>query len=863
MRTRPKVLLAVSLSLLILFLVLYEIISFQLIRTYTSFEREIATENVVRTADAIASRVTDLETKIGDWAQWDDTYGYVRDRNEDYIGSNLNNESFAVIKVELVSITDDAGNIIFSKHVENGEALPFPDSLRDRIVKESRLHDPSVGESVAGVTSIPEGLIVFASRPITTSDGVAAPVGRIFFGYFVDQEVQDSLIALTHLNLRLDRYDQAADNSTAKQNSPALADEKVFIPETDIDAEYLTGTILVQDALDQEPVLIVTVTMPRGILAQGQASIRIFGYTMAGASVVIIAIVLILFEVIVLRKLLRLESDVTRLRDVKSGAPFVGLPGGSDEFRSLAEEINRSLEALYQTESELEAQRNELQKFQLAAEKSFNHLIITDENGVVMYANPAAAKNTGYSNEEMVGQRPSLWGKQMPKRVYEEMWDIIKTKKQSYFGELTNRRKDGTQYLVSASITPILDAAGEVRYYIGIERDITEERARQMRDMENMSQLESANTKLASEKARAEGILRYLRSIGEGVFATDRRGTIVFVNEAAATMIGKESSELIGEESVKYFEFRHGKNQESPRFFASQNALKIRQARTFARGIFLIRQDGKPLPVSGSFAPIIEAQHIAGAIVVFQDITEQHELEKMKESFLSIAAHQLRTPLGSMRWSMELLKNGDLGKVPKKAEEALSQLYENSSRMLTIVNDLLKVSQIDQGRAKEDATSVDVAALVDEVLATLHGSIEEKGIQLSFRQPEKKIPNLTVTKGHLFEAVENLVANAVRYNREKGNIDIILTEDGKDIVITIADSGIGIPEADQKKIFSKFFRAANAVKHFTDGSGLGLSVVKSYIEENGGSVTFTSKQDIGTTFIIRLPLEPKKPVILS
>lgn len=854
MRTRPKVLLTVSLSLLILFLGLYEVISFQLIRTYTNFEREIASENIIRTADAIASRVTDLETKIGDWAQWDDTYQYVKDRNEEYVSSNLNNESFAILKVEMVAITDEAGEIIFSKRVEDNNELSFPESLRDQIVKQPSLHDASMGEAVSGVTDSPEGVVIFASRPITTSDGLAEPVGRIFFAYRIDQEIQEDLSALTHLDLRLDRYEELSSDSVAKKNSAAFENGRVFIPEINVNQEYLTGTVLIPDSLDREPALAVTVNIRREILAQGQSSIRIFGYTMAVSSVVITAIVLIIFEVIVLRKLSHLESDVTKLRDIKDQSQFVGLPTGKDEFRSLAEEINRSLESLYQTESELEAQRNELQKFQLAAEKSFNHLIITDENGMVMYANPAAEKNTGYSKKEIIGQRPSLWGKQMPKEVYVEMWDTIKTRKQSYFGELTNRRKDGTKYLVSASITPILDNRGNVRYYIGIERDITEERAQQTRDKENMAQLESTNTKLASEKARAEGILRYLRSIGEGVFATDRRGTIVFVNEAAAAIIGKEPADLIGEESIQYFEFRQGKEEGSSRFFASRSAMKLKHAKVFDRGMFLIRTNGKALPISGSFAPIIEASHIAGAIVVFHDITEQHELEKMKENFMSIAAHQLRTPLGSMRWSMELLKNGDLGKMPKKAGEALSQLYENSSRMLTIVNDLLKVSRIDQGRAKEEFVPVDVSELIHEVLATLAGAIEEKGISLKLEIPKKKLPQLVLAKGHIFEAVENLIANAVRYNRQGGEIALKLSLGEKELQLSISDTGIGIPLADQKKIFSKFFRAANAVKHFTDGSGLGLSVVKSYIEENGGTVTFESEENIGTTFIVRLPI---------
>lgn len=376
-------------------------------------------------------------------------------------------------------------------------------------------------------------------------------------------------------------------------------------------------------------------------------------------------------------------------------------------------------------------------------------------------------------------------------------------------------------------------------------------------------QLESLNTSLATEKARAEGVLRYLRSIGEGVYATDRNGTVVFVNDAAMGLVGQTEEQLIGSDSRELFHFCVGKEINADCLLPTERALEESRTHVFPRGTFLLRADHQPLPISGTFAPIFEDGRTVGAIIVFQDITERYELEKMKENFLSIAAHQLRTPLGSMRWSMELLKGGDLGAVSPEAQAALSQLYENSGRMLTIVNDLLNVSRIDQGRAKEESVTVDMLALLDEVITTMQGAMEERKIQLEFQPPKKKLPPLTVARKHLFEAIENLVANAVRYNREGGKITITLGQEKQDIVLSVTDTGIGIPEGDQKKIFSKFFRAANAVKHFTDGSGLGLSVVKSYIEENDGTVTFVSTQDVGTTFTVRLPIERKKPVILS
>ncbi|QQR78597.1 MAG: PAS domain S-box protein [Candidatus Moraniibacteriota bacterium] len=861
MRTRPKVLLSVSAALFILFLFLYLFLSNLISKNYADFERGIVREDTVRVRDALESRRDDLYTKLGDWAQWDDTYEFIGDGNQDYIDSNLQNSAFEILKVNLIAISDNDGNILFSKNVIAEEAQPFPESLAELVKSHVYFTDSQEDIAHQGVLALPEGTVMFASRPVTTSDGLAEPHGRILFGYFLDDEDRDALSVLTHLNIEIQRYDRAVADPTRSSIIDGLSREDFFVPRVESTAASIAGYTTVPDAHTGEPALLLGAKIPRDIYAQGQASNHLFLWTMAVAGVIITLVVLGLFELTVLRKLSRLERGVIRIRDGGESRGLIDFPDSRDEFRSLAEEMNRSLTSLYQTESRLEEQRNELKKFQLAAEKSYNHLIITDENGIVMYANPAASLNTGYSNAEMMGGKPSLWGKQMPREVYEDMWRTIKTEKKSYSGELLNRRKDGTKYLVSASITPILDDDGQVRYFVGIERDITEERAQRERDRENMQQLESVNGRLASEKARAEGILRYLRSIAEGVFATDRRGMIVFVNDAAAAMIGKTPSDLLGEQSIDFFKFYIGSGKEATRILPSADALKLGHPRPFPREAFLALSESSTLPISGSYAPIVEAEHISGTIIVFHDITKQHELEKMKENFLSIAAHQLRTPLGSMRWTMELLMNGDLGKVPKSAHVALTQLYDNSSRMLTIVKDLLNVSKIEQGRTQEAFAKTDIVNLVGEVVKAMSGAAKKKGQRLSLEKPKANIPELVVTQKHLFEAIENLISNAVRYNRERGSVVVEVRQDKNFVTVSVTDTGIGIPKTDQAKIFSKFYRASNAVSHYTDGSGLGLAVVKSYVEENGGSVSFESEENVGTTFIVHLPIEPKNPII--
>jgi PAS domain S-box-containing protein len=815
----------------------------------------MAQVNILRMRDAFEGQKENLYTKLGDWSQWDDTYQFINDQNEEYLDSNLQDPTFEILKINLVAIVDTEGKVLFGKEYrsERQPSVPLPQSLTE-ILSHQSFFRPTQTDGQSGILTLPEGVLVFAFRPVTSSDGASPTNGGIFFGYYLDADDEQSLSDLVHFEVSIDRFSEFSQKGEVyRLVADDLRKQPVLVPRSTKEASTLWGYATLPEAVSSEPAVVLSARLDRKILAQGQQSIEVFLKTMGVAAGVITLVVLALFEFIALRKLSRLEKGVVKIRKSKSTHQLVDEPSTNDEFSSLTNEINRSLKALYESEARLEEQRNELKKFQLAAEKSFNHLVITDADGVVMYANPAASKNTGYSNEEIIGQKPSLWGKQMPRKVYEEMWRTIKEEKRPYFGELKNKRKDGTCYLASASITPITDSRGVVRYFVGIERDITEERAQQERDRKNMEELEKMNNRLSSEKARAEGILRYLRSIGGGVYATDKRGMVVFVNDQAAKIIGKNPDEILGEDAVNFFKFCEGVEKEVPCLMPTQLAVTSGEMSSFPRGTFLL-SDRESFPVSGTYSPIVEKNHIAGVIVVFQDISEYYKLEKMKESFLSIAAHQLRTPLGSMRWSMELLLNGDLGKIPKKAEKVLGQLYENSARMLTIVKDLLNVSKIDQKKTKDDFVETDIPMLVAQVVETMKGAAEKKGIALEMIQSSEEFRPIAVTRNHLFEAIENLIANAIRYNREAGRVTVTLKRSQSDIVIEVADTGIGIPKTDQNKIFSKFYRASNAVRHYTDGSGLGLAVVKSYVEENNGTVSFKSKENEGAVFFVSLPM---------
>jgi signal transduction histidine kinase len=241
---------------------------------------------------------------------------------------------------------------------------------------------------------------------------------------------------------------------------------------------------------------------------------------------------------------------------------------------------------------------------------------------------------------------------------------------------------------------------------------------------------------------------------------------------------------------------------------------------------------------------------------VFQDDTKKREFDQLKDNFISVAAHQLRTPLGSMRWSMELLLDEDNVHLPSEVRSEIEQLYENNQRMVTLVNDLLNTTRIDAAITREQSELVDIMAILQKIASD---SLHEANIRLvtvHFSKVKKELLQVFVAPKNIHEAFQNIISNAIKYSNAGGVVTISVQEEGKKYMrISITDTGIGIPKDQQSKIFSKFSRASNAVLKETDGSGLGLNVAKFFIEQSGGKIWFESEEGKGTTFFVDLPLK--------
>lgn len=230
----------------------------------------------------------------------------------------------------------------------------------------------------------------------------------------------------------------------------------------------------------------------------------------------------------------------------------------------------------------------------------------------------------------------------------------------------------------------------------------------------------------------------------------------------------------------------------------------------------------------------------------------------MRSEFLDIASHQLKTPVSVILGIASMFKEGSMDKLPKEQQlKFVENIFHKAKKLSTIINDILRASEMDTDEFKISKSAIkatQIKEIIETVCQELKPVAEEKRLKLEYQKPKRLTSRIMSSVDFLEQAIYNLVDNAIKYTAS-GFVRISLSEDDKRIIIKVADSGIGIPEADQNKIFDKFARAKNAVNMYTDGSGLGVFIVKKIVEAHqGGRISFTSEEGKGTTFTITIPV---------
>jgi len=244
------------------------------------------------------------------------------------------------------------------------------------------------------------------------------------------------------------------------------------------------------------------------------------------------------------------------------------------------------------------------------------------------------------------------------------------------------------------------------------------------------------------------------------------------------------------------------------------------------------------------------------AVIITRSFETLAEANRMKSEFVSVVSHQLRSPLSNLRWAIELLMSGRTDSVTGKQLEYLEILKENSARMSELVSDLLIVSRIETAKIPFKKQEFVLEDLIKKLIQDFGPFARASNVEIKF-EPEKDLPKVFSDPHQIRLAIENLLDNAIRYIKEKGQVEIKLRKQDENFYFEVKDAGVGIPQKDQKYIFQKFFRSENVMRYQTQGSGLGLHIVKAIIERAGGKIGFQSREGVGSTFWFTLPMKPR------
>lgn len=353
-----------------------------------------------------------------------------------------------------------------------------------------------------------------------------------------------------------------------------------------------------------------------------------------------------------------------------------------------------------------------------------------------------------------------------------------------------------------------------------------------------------------NDKLKYEAILAY---IGEGLVVINNEGKIITFNKAAESLLGWKEKDALGRDLTEIIKIDYQ---------ASINESKLSSSRQSS--VYFIRKDQTKFPAAITTTSYGVGAAILGTATLFRDITTEQNVDRMKNEFISLASHQLRTPLSAIKWYTEMLLKGDAGKLLPEQTNFANTIYTSTERMIELVNLLLNISRIESGRITVEPQTTDLKVLIEEILdqVKIRYTDKKQKFLTNYHEP---IPLINIDPRLIRQVYLNLLTNAAKYTPENGEITVNITKSDTEIISEISDNGMGIPDEDQEKLFGKFFRSSNSGTSKSEGTGLGLYLVKDIVDLSRGKISFKSKVGKGTTFTFSLPLSgtPAKKGVMS
>ncbi|MBM4433086.1 MAG: PAS domain S-box protein, partial [Chloroflexi bacterium] len=631
--------------------------------SFVKLEEYDTRRNVERTLSALSGELSFMDAMAQDWAVWDDTYAFIEDANQEYVSTNLVDDTFTHLKLNLIMYINSAGSTVFAKafDLQIEQEVPIPQSLQQHLAPGAVLLTQTDAESgTEGLILLSEGLMLVAARSILTSEGEGPSRGTLIMGRYLDSGEVQLLAEKVHLPLAVYQLtDSQMPLDFGEARLSLSAESPIFVKP--IDEESVGGYTLLQDIYG-EPALLLRIAQPRDIYQQGKASIAYLILAITGVGLVFGAATILLLEKGVLSRLFRLSKSVSSIGKSGDLSARVSM-SGSDELTGLADTINGMLSSLQQSEEALKSSRDYVEKLADAIPDIV--LSVKHPGRIIEWVNDSI-RGIGYEPEECIGRTTEFLYRDRDEFLAfeKDAKEAVAQGKDLIVSEYQLRKRNGEIFPVEMNVTLFIEK-GRLAHALGVFRDVTERK-----------KMEEA---LRSSRDYIQSLVDSVQDIIVSVKLPER--VIEWTNVSVRSM-GYEPQECIGRTTEFLYKDRDeflaiGKEMEE--------AVALGKTTMSSERLFR-RKNGEVFPVEIRDTLLKEEGKITHAISISRDISVRKKMEqeliaksreleaasRAKSDFLSHMSHELRTLLNAVIGFSELMLDGIPGEINEEQRGCLN-----------------------------------------------------------------------------------------------------------------------------------------------------------------------------------------------
>jgi PAS domain S-box-containing protein len=868
MPLRLKVLLCLTGTAIILMAALHIIVERTLLPRFERIERKEAINSIQQVDRALQQRINNIDVKVSDWARWDDAREFILGRMPDFQERNIQPNTPVEMNLSVIVYTDLAGEpkLLAGANPDTGEVTPIEPAVFTHLKPGRLLRGDGVPRVERGVLTLPGGLLMFAAKPVTSTDHTAAPVGVCFFGRYLTQSEIDTIASAIGLPATILPV-QGEPNETRSLGRDALQSRGV--PSISIDdAGQLHVTTVHHDAYN-EPAAFVSLELPREVYTEGVATTSVLSWQSLCTAALLGATTFLLFETLVLSRISRFSTQLRAIAQTTDLRSRVHL-GGRDEVSGLSKPVNLLLASLEESQKQLDAKQRELEtsehRLLLALEAAGDGLWDVNLHTNEMYFAPMWARIMCYRDDEVP-------------RTYEQFERLIHPEDANHIAVLTQRHLRGESQDIFAEIR-LRTGLGQWKWVLArgrvVKRDANGVALRMIGTHQDIDARRHADDELRESRELFRNAFSE-SACGMTMVAPD--GQFLRVNPAFCEMLGYTEDELL---QMNFQTVTHPDDIAEDVAMAQEVLNNVRDR--YAVEKRYIRRDGQIVWVLLTVGQVSDGN---GAVRYFvtqvQDITRRKEYEcalqarsvelasktqeaehakrlaedanRTKSEFLANMSHEIRTPMTAILGYADLLLDPSID--GKQRVECVDTIRRNGQHLITLINDILDLSKIEAGKMTVERIDCDPMQIAGDVESLMRVRASEKHLRFSV-VAESELPRLVKTDPtRLRQILLNLASNAIKFTHNgevSVRVKLIRTAPGQParLRFTVVDTGIGMTEQQVAKLFTAFTQADTSTTRNFGGTGLGLAISKRLAEMLGGHIVVSSEPGRGSQFALTI-----------